>query len=215
MHDLGHKVVVLEKMTMVGGNTTRAEGGINAAETEQQKKAGIPDTIEQFYQDTMKGGHNINNPDLVRTLTTHAKDSVAWLDSLGADLSVVGRAGGAKYPRAHRPHDGSAIGPVVVKTLYNAAKERKIDIRTRSKAVDILTGKDGAVAGVKVESKDGKTYTIDAKTVVLAAGGFGANQELLVKYQPKLKGYATTNHPGATGDGILLAEKIGAALVDM
>ena len=66
-----------------------------------------------------------------------------------------------------------------------------------------------------MSTKDGKTYTIDTKAVVIATGGFGANQDLLVKYQPKLKGYATTNHPGATGDGILLAEKIGAATVDM
>ncbi len=215
LHDLGRHVVVLEKMPMVGGNTLRAEGGFNAAETEQQKKAGIPDTIEQFYQDTMKGGHNINNPELVRTLAAHAKDSVAWLTSLGGDLSLVGRAGGAKYPRAHRPADGSAIGPEVIKTLYNAAKERKLDIRTQNRVVELLADKNGAVAGVKVSTKDGKTYTIDSKAVVLAAGGFGANQDLLVKYQPKLRGYATTNHPGATGDGILLAEKVGAALVDM
>ena len=214
LHDLGHEVVVLEKMPMIGGNTLRAEGGINAAETEQQKKAGIPDTCEQFYKDTMKGGHDLNDPALVRTLTTHAKDAVAWLMTLGADLNTVGRAGGAKYPRAHRPTDGSAIGPEVIRVLWKAAKDRKIDVRTRSKVVDILT-KDGKVAGVKVESKDGKVYTIDAKAVVLAAGGFGANQDLLVKYQPKLKGYATTNQPGATGDGILLAEKLGAALVDM
>ena len=73
-----------------------------------------------------------------------------------------------------------------MKTLYNAAKERKIDIRTNSKAVDILTGKDGSVAGDKVESNDGKTYTIDTKAVVLAAGGFGANNEMCAKYQPKL-----------------------------
>lgn len=60
LHDLGREVVVLEKMPMIGGNTVRAEGGINAAETPQQKKAGIPDTIDQFYADTMKGGHNLN-----------------------------------------------------------------------------------------------------------------------------------------------------------
>ena len=75
--------------------------------------------------------------------------------------------------------------------------------------------KDGRVAGVKATTKDGKVYTIDAKGVVLATGGFGANQDMLVKYQPKLKGYATTNQPGATGDGIILAEHAGAALVDM
>ena len=215
LHDLGRSVVVLEKMAIIGGNTLRAEGGINAAETPQQKKAGIPDTCEQFFADTMKGGHNLNDPELVRTMTTHAKDAVAWLVSLGADLETVGRAGGAKYPRAHRPHDGSAIGPEVVKTLLNASKAREIPIRTRSKALEILTAKDGSVAGVKVQSKDGKVYTIDSKAVVLATGGFGANQDLLVKYQPKLKGYATTNQPGATGDGIFMAEKVGAALVDM
>ena len=188
LSDLGHNVLVLEKMPMIGGNTVRAEGGINAAETPLQKKLGIPDTIDQFYKDTMKGGHNLNDPELLRTMTTHAKDSVAWLESLGADLGAVGRSGGAKYPRAHRPTDGSAIGPEVIRVLYKAAK---------------------------VSTKDGKTYTIDTKAVVIATGGFGANQDLLVKYQPKLKGYATTNHPGATGDGILLAEKIGAATVDM
>ena len=215
LHDAGKKVVVLEKMAMVGGNTVRAEGGFNAAETAQQKRDGIPDTIEQFIADTMKGGHNINDPELVRTLCTHAKDSLAWLVSLGGDFETVGRAGGAKYNRAHRPSDGSAVGPEVIRTLWTAAKDRKIDVRTNSRVTDIVTDKDGAVSGVKFTSKDGKTYTIDAKAVVIAAGGFGANQEMLVKYQPKLKGYATTNHPGATGDGITLAEKIGAATVDM
>ena len=63
LHDAGKKVIVLEKMAMVGGNTLRAEGGFNAAETAQQKRDGIPDTIEQFIADTMKGGHNINDPE--------------------------------------------------------------------------------------------------------------------------------------------------------
>ena len=150
----------------------------------------------------------------MRTLTTHAKDAVAWLVSLGADLNTVGRAGGAKYPRAHRPTDGSAIGPEVIRVLWKAAKDRKMDVRTQTRATEIIM-KDGRVAGVKATTKDGKVYTIDAKAVVLATGGFGANQDMLVKYQPKLKGYATTNQPGATGDGIILAEHAGAALVDM
>ena len=213
LHDAGKKVIVLEKMAMVGGNTLRAEGGFNAAETAQQKRDGIPDTIEQFIADTMKGGHN--DPEHVRTLCTNAKDALAWLVSLGGDFDKVGRAGGAKYNRAHRPHDGSAVGPEVIRTLWTATKDRKIDVRTNARVTDIVTGKDGAVSGVKFTSKDGKTYTIDSKAVVVAAGGFGANQEMLVKYKPMLKGYATTNHPGATGDGIVMAEKIGAATVDM
>ena len=78
-----------------------------------------------------------------------------------------------------------------------------------------MKNKKGAVVGVKVKTKDGKVYTIDSKAVVLAAGGFGANQAMVTKYRPDLKGYATTNHAGATGDGILLAERAGASLVDM
>ena len=214
LHDAGRHVVVLEKMPMIGGNTLRAEGGMNAAETEQQKQAGIPDTIEQFVADTMKGGHNKNDRALVETMCANAKDSVAWLVQLGADLSVVGRAGGAKYNRAHRPTGGGAIGPEVIKTLFNAAKSRHIDIRTQARVTEIMRDAQGKITGVTYIQK-GKTVRLDADAVVLATGGFGANQELLTKYQPKLKGYATTNHPGATGDGIVLAEKVGAGLVDM
>lgn len=215
MHDLGEKVIVLEKMAIIGGNTNRAEGGINAAETPEQKKAGIPDTVDQFFSDTMKGGHDINDARLVRTMTTHAKDSVAWLQSLGADLSLVGRAGGAKYNRAHRPSDGSAVGPEIMKTLYKAATERKIEIRKNSQAVELIKNAKGVISGVKVKGKDGKVYTIDTKAVVLATGGFGANPKMVEQYKASLKGYATTNQPGATGDGITLATKVGAGLVDM
>ena len=215
LHDLGEKVIVLEKMPIIGGNTIRAEGGINAAETEQQKKAGIPDTIAQFYEDSLKGGKGKNDPALLHTMTEHAKDSVAWLVKLGADLSVVGRAGGAKYNRAHRPTGGGAIGPEIIKTLWKATKERHIDIRYNSRVVEVLKNKAGAVDGVVVQGKDGKRYEIHARAVILATGGFGANQALVTKYQPKLKGYATTNQPGATGDGIGLAEKLGANFVDM
>ena len=213
--DLGRKVVVLEKMPYIGGNTNRAEGGLNAAETQQQKKANIPDSVDQFFVDTMKGGHYKNDPQLVHTLTLHAKDSVDWLVSLGGDLSLVGRAGGAKYNRAHRPHDGRAIGPEVMRTLSTAAEQRKIDIRTDSTAVKILRDKTGAVSGVRVQPDGEKAYTINTRAVVLAAGGFGANNQMVAKYRPDLKGYSTTNHPGATGDGIKLAERAGAAFVDM
>ena len=150
----------------------------------------------------MKGGHNLNDPALVRTLTTHAKDAVAWLVSLGADLNTVGRAGGISIP-AHRPTDGSAIGPEVIRVLWKAAKDRKMDVRTQTRATEIIM-KDGRVAGVKATNKDGKVYTIDAKAVVLATGGFGANQDMLVKYQPKLKGYATLISPAQRATALSL-----------
>ena len=214
-HDAGSRVVILEKMAFPGGNTVRATGGINAAETPQQAKLGIKDSLEQMYQDTMKGGHNRNNPELVRTLVKNSSAAVQWLISLGGDFNDVGFMGGATNKRCHRPTGGAPVGPEVVETLYNTVQARKIDLRTESQVVDIMQDKKtGAVTGVKVKN-DGKTYEIDAKAVVNAAGGFAANNEMVSKIIPRLKGFATTNHPGATGDGITLSEKLGAAFVDM
>ena len=72
-HNLGKKVIVLEKMTMLGGNTNRAAGGLNAAETKHQEKNGIKDSIETHFNDTIKGGKYLNNPDHVHKLTDNAK----------------------------------------------------------------------------------------------------------------------------------------------
>ena len=214
-HDAGAKVVILEKMAYYGGNTMRATGGINAAETPQQAKLGIKDSIDQMIKDTMKGGHNRNNPELVRVLATNSNSAVQWLISLGGDFNDVGFMGGATNKRCHRPTGGAPVGPEVVKTLHNAVEARKIDLRMQSQVVDIIRDKKtGAVTGVKVKN-NGKTYEIDAKAVVNAAGGFAGNNEMVSKIIPRLKGFATTNHPGATGDGIVLSEKLGAAFVDM
>lgn len=214
-HDGGAKVVVLEKMPMVGGNTNRATGGLNAAGTKQQIAAGVQDSADLFYEDTMKGGKNLNNPEMVKMLATEAKNSVEWLESLGADLSDVGRMAGASVNRTHRPTGGAAVGSHIVQTLKKGADDRKIDIRLWNQATEIVKDKDGKVSGVKAKDKDGKEYTIKAKSVILTTGGFSANEEMVVSYQPNLKGFATTNHPGATGDGIVMAQALGAKFIDM
>mgnify|MGYP000764828673 CR=1 FL=1 len=85
-HDLGKKVIVLEKMAMVGGNTNRAAGGLNAAETKPQAKLGIKDSIESHYNDTIKGGHYLNNPDLDHKLTDNAKYSVDFINEFLQNL---------------------------------------------------------------------------------------------------------------------------------
>lgn len=213
-HDLGKKVIVLEKMPFVGGNTNRAAGGLNAAESKPQAKLGIKDSKESMFQDTMKGGKNLNNPDLVRTLANNAADSVDFINGLGGDLTDVGMMAGASQKRAHRPTGGGFVGAEVVKTLNKAANDRKINIIKMAHADEIIL-KDGRVVGVKYSVKGKPEQTIDTKAVVIAAGGFSANQDMVTKINPKLKGFATTNHPGATGDGIVLGEKAGAATVDM
>lgn len=209
----GAKVIVVEKMPMVGGNTKYATGGLNAAETSVQKEKGIEDTVEIFIEDTMKGGGNINNPDLVRVLAESSAETVDWLMGLGADLTDVGRMGGASMDRTHRPTGGAPVGQHIVDVLYAKAQEMGIEIMLESKVVEIL-GDSSEVSGVVVETADGN-FNINAKAVIIATGGFSADNELVAQFDPSLKGYGTTNHPGATGDVLTFAKSLDVAYVDM
>ena len=209
----GAKVILLEKQGTVGGNTISATGGLNAAETSVQKKLGIADSKDQFYKDTMKGGYNLNNPELVRNMVEEAPETVDWLISVGVDLSDVGKMAGSTNSRTHRPQGGAAVGAHMVPVLEKAAVNAGVDLRKSSKVVDIIK-KDGRAAGVIVE-KNGKKYTIAAKAVIIATGGFGANPDMVVKYKSDLKGFGTTNHKGATGDAFAWIEKFNAGLTQM
>lgn len=210
-----NNVVVLEKMPITGGNTTRATGGLNAAYTQYQKADGIEDSIELFIEDTMKGGKNLNDPALVQVLTEGSADAVDWVNEIGGDLSVVGMFGGASVKRIHRPSDTSAVGPMLVTALNEELEALGIPVFLQTKAEHILVDENGAVYGVEATDRNGNTMGIKCKAVILATGGFGANSELVVKYQPGLAGFCTTNHSGATGDGIVMAEELGAGLTDI
>ena len=192
----GANVILLEKMSMLGGNTNYATGGINAAESKLQKQLGIKDSSELFYQDTLKGGKNKNNPELLKTLTENSGEMISWLTERGADLTEVSYSGGQSVKRIHRPTGGKAVGPMLVNTLSEFAEKQNIDIRTESTVTEILKEGD-RVTGVKV-SHNGNVYTIKAKAVIMATGGFGANPEMVAKYNPELKGFGSTNSPAIT-----------------
>ncbi|MEM0675707.1 MULTISPECIES: flavocytochrome c [Dickeya] len=214
-HNQGAKVILLEKMPFAGGNTARAEGGLNAAGTPYQKAKGIEDSPELFFKDTMKGGRNINNPDLVHILTEQAKDSIQFLKENGAELADVSRAGGASVDRIHRPIGGEPAGSFIATALIKKIKALNIDMRTRTSATEIIKNDKGVVTGIKAKGKDGNVYTIDAKKVMITSGGFGANFDMIKHYDPKLVGFKTTNAPGSLGEGVKMAENINAKLVDM
>ncbi|RLM25774.1 flavocytochrome c [Brenneria alni] len=214
-HNQGAKVILLEKMPFAGGNTARAEAGLNAAGTELQKARGITDSPEMFYEDTMKGGRNINNPEVVKTLTEHAKDSVIFLKENGADLADLTRTGGSRVDRTHRPAGGEPAGSFIAVALIKKVKALDIDLRTSTSATDIVKNDKGKVIGVKAKGKDGKEFTIDAKKVMITSGGFGANFDMIKQYDPKLVDFKTTNAPGTQGDGIKMATRLNAKLVDM
>ncbi len=209
----GATVLILEKMAVAGGNTNYATGGLNAAETSSQEALGIEDSVETYYQDTMKGGKEMNDPELVRILANRSAETVEWLKENGTDLSDVGRMGGASANRAHRPTGGKAVGAHLAGTLQKVADSAGVEIRTEHKVVELLS-ENGAVSGVLVETEDG-SYRVRAKAVVLATGGFGASQEKVVNFKPELAGFGTTNHPGATGDALDLVAPFNVALVDI
>ena len=209
----GKDVILLEKMPYAGGNTTKATGGMNAAETHYQAEQGIDDSVEQFVEDTMEGGHNINDKDLVTTLAENSAEAIDWLDSIGAPLPKVSFSGGATNARIHAPEDGSGVGAYLVTSLLKKMDELDINVMYDTKATSLIS-KDGTVTGVKAESRDTE-YTINAKAVILATGGFGNNEDMIVQYRKDLKGTVTTSAPGITGDGIVMAEDVGADLVDI
>ena len=213
--DEGLKIVVLEKQGILGGNTNYSTGGINAAETDIQKGLGIEDTKQLFYDDTMRGGKNENIPSLVWNLVDNAPVTISWLTRLGADLTDVGLMGGSSVKRTHRPQGGSAIGPHLMKVLNTACQTENIEIRTSNKVTGLLTAVDGRVTGVSVQNANGSSYRLTARAVIIATGGFGANLAMVTKLQPSLSGFATLNHPGATGDAFDWVTAIGGTTIQM
>ncbi|WP_017470723.1 flavocytochrome c [Amphibacillus jilinensis] len=212
--EAGKSVVILEKMPIVGGNTNRATGGMNAAETSVQEQLGIEDSADSFYEDTITGGGEVNDPELVQTLVDHAAESVDWLNDMGAELTDVVIFGGQSIARTHRPADGSPVGPVVVDVLSERLAELDVDIMLNT-TVETLIEEDGAVVGVTAVDNTGHQFTVEAESVVLATGGFSSNSDLVTEYRDDMEGYSTTNHSGATGDGLLMAEAVGATYTDI
>ncbi|WP_379133174.1 flavocytochrome c [Paenibacillus sp. sgz500958] len=210
----GLNPVILEKMPVAGGNTTKSSSGMNASETKFQKKQGIEDSNDLFYEETLKGGHDTNDTEMLRFFVDNSASAIDWLDSIGIRLNNITITGGMNEKRTHRPEDGSAVGQYLVKGLVKNLQEKGIPLFVNADVKEI-TQKDGTVNGVKVLFNQTDEKTIEAKAVVVTTGGFGANKEMIEAVRPDLKGYVTTNQIGSTGDGIRMIEQVGGTTVDM
>ncbi len=214
----GKKVIILEKGSVSGGNSSYATGGMNAADTHYQAEQGIEDSADLYYADTMKGGHDINNPDLVRTLAENSSAAIDWLDSIGAPLSNVGQAGGASAMRQHRPVNDEgkilSVGTYLVEHLTNTCGDVGVEIIYNAK-VDTILVDEGKAVGLHATGEAGNSITVKAKAVIVTTGGFGSNPDMITKYRPDLEGYVSTNAPTITGDLIPVLEEIGADFVDL
>lgn len=210
----GMNPVIFEKMPVAGGNTTKSSSGMNASQTKFQKEQGIEDNNDLFYEETLAGGHNTNDKELLRFFVDNSASAIDWLDSIGIRLNNITITGGMKEKRTHRPEDGSAVGQYLVAGLIKNVHEKEIPLFVNADVKEI-TQADGKVNGVKViiDQKDEKVIT--AKAVVVTSGGFGANADMISAVRPDLKGLVTTNQTGSTGDGIQMIEKLGGVTVDM
>ncbi|MDD6258251.1 MAG: FAD-dependent oxidoreductase, partial [Erysipelotrichaceae bacterium] len=167
---------------------------------------GYFDSVELMELDTMVGGHGVNNIDLVKTLAENSSDAIDWVNDISKEVDEsnsglvnVGQFGGASVKRIHRPvnADGSviAVGAYIMPILDAEVKKNNVEVMYNTTANKILM-KDGKAVGVEAKTKAGGKVTVNAKAVVLATGGFGANSKMVEKENPDLKGFITTNAPG-------------------
>ena len=214
----GANVVLLEKMPAVGGNSLISGAEMNAAKNWVQPKLGINDDSPELHaQDTFKGGDGKGDMKVINVMTHQALDAAKWCrDYLGVRFEDDNLFffGGHSRKRALIPvgHTGTEF----IAKFQAKADELGIPVITNMKAEELIKNKDGRVVGVKA-TMDGSEYTFNAKGgVVLATGGFGANPEMVKKYNPKIdERFKTTDAPGTTGEALYMAERAGAQLVNM
>ena len=205
----GATVIILEKMPKVGGNTISAGGAINAVDEGSETAIKNKDSVALHYKQTFEGGDKKGDEALVKTLVENAWSAVEWLQSMGMKFKPEPfTVTGGLWPRAHKPVD--PVGTGFFKT-YNAYIEanKGIEVRLNTKAEKLIV-ENGKVTGVIAKGKTGNKITVKAKKgVVMATGGFGQNVAMRQEYNklwPTLDASVkSTNHPGATGDGIAMA----------
>lgn len=210
----GASVAVLEKMSEPGGNTVRATAMYNCVDDKLQHPLGIYDSEEDFYDETYNGGYQKAKPELVRILTSQADEGKLFLEELGLQFdTVIDNCLGGKIARGHYSlaHNGTDY----VQVLWQACNDLGVDFYLNTKANELIMAQD-SVIGVEAYRK-GETIEFYANNgVVLASGGFGQNVEMRMYYNRNLTGeLLCSNAPGATGDGIIMASKIGASLINM
>lgn len=209
----GASVLLLEKQADVGGNTRISGGFFAAVDPERQSRQGIEDSVEKFYGQMMESGGPRTNPDLARILVNEAGDALRWLEGYGMRFQdEVIEIYGAHWPRCHIPLMPAGEGYIY--TLSSAASRLGVAVKVRARAERLERTADGAVRVRVAEPGGVRTYGA-RRGVVIASGGFGANRKMIARFAPNLADLTNDNTPGSTGEMLLEAERLGAALVNM
>lgn len=212
----GAKVVLLEKMSAIGGNTLISMGGINIPGNDTQVEKEIQDSIELYRKDILSGGDNESSLELLDIFVNEALPTYRWLkDEIKVSFKdELIHFGGHSVPRAAVFSGKYAIE--LIAKLRSKAVSLGVDIRTGVRSKELITDNNSKVVGILATIEDKNVKFMGKKGVILATGGFSGNIELRKKYNPNLdERYKTTNISGITGDGHLMSEKVGADFLQM
>ncbi len=202
-HNTGANVMVVTKLRMGDANTMMAEGGIQAADKPNDSPA-------QHFLDAFGGGHFAAKKELLYKLVTEAPEAILWLNELGVEFDkmedgtmVTTHGGGTSRKRMHAAKDYS--GAEIMRTLRDEVLNRQIPVVDFTAAIELILDENGKAAGaVLLNMETGEVLVAKAKTVIIATGGAGR-----LHYQ----GFPTSNHYGATADGLILGYRAGAKLL--
>ncbi len=202
-NESGANVMIVTKLRIGDANTMMAEGGIQAADKEN-------DSPQQHYLDAFGGGHFAARPELLKRLVMEAPDAIAWLNNLGVMFDkhkdgtmVTTHGGGTSRKRMHACKDYS--GAEIMRVLRDEVINRGIPVVDFTAAVELILDKDGQAAGAVLQNMETGEYLVaKAKTVIIATGGAGR-----LHYQ----NFPTSNHYGATADGLIMGYRAGAPLL--
>jgi len=202
-HELGVNVMIVTKLRIGDANTMMAEGGIQAADKEN-------DSPMQHYLDAFGGGHFAADPELLKKLVSDGPGAIKWLNDLGVMFDkepdgtmITTHGGGTSRKRMHACADYS--GAEIMRTLRDEVLNRDITVVDFTSAVELILDEEGKAAGaVLMNMETGDYHVAKAKTVIIATGGAGR-----LHYQ----GFPTSNHYGATADGLIIAYRAGAKLI--
>lgn len=211
----GADVIILEKLPIAGGNTLLSGAEYAAPGNWLEQKENIEDNPELMKADMLTGGDNLGQPELVEVVAENALAGAEWLRD---EVNVVWEDelmffGGHSVKRSLIPQGASGVE--IIRKEKAKAEELGIPIYYETRATELITDESGRVTGVRAEGADAD-YTFSANAVILATGGFGSNLEMRTQYDPNAgAGVLSTNSVGSTGDGILMAQAIGADVTGM
>ena len=214
----GARVLVLEKMRMVGGNSILAEDALTAVDDQRGKqwsddaKREILAEKHALLAEMRRRGRTIN-AELDEELIDDSLAAVQWLQSIGCDLETSETRPGSRHVREYRAKEGLSLGSEVIGELLARAEVAGVPVITNARVVQ-LTQEPSMHIDLEALTMSGRRIKVHAKTVILATGGYAGSLDVVRRNCPNCPQLLTTNVAGATGDGIWLAENLGAAIVD-